>query len=348
MSENGDTRLPRRLIRVLLWAAGGSLAVTVALPWLLPFLLALAIAAMLEPAVAALIRLGLPRWGAAAACTAGLAGALGGGMALCLWRIAVEASDLLDRLPLLLGRLEGPAGWLVALPPTLRPLLEQVLEDLSQQVGALPQRISQWLGQGLAGLACALPGGLLFVFTTVLATYFTSAGRPALLRFLARQLPQRWQERLEEVKRRLREALGGWLRAQGLLLLVTFGEVLLGLLVLGARQALLLALLTALVDALPVFGAGTVLVPWAAGCLLAGRPAMALGLLALYGLVSLVRSFLEPKLLGDRMGLPPLAALCAMYVGFRAFGVAGMILSPLALTLLKQLHHCGLVRLWRD
>ena len=99
---------------------------------------------------------------------------------------------------------------------------------------------------------------------------------------------------------------------------------------------------------LPLFGAGVVLLPWAVSCLILGRLGQAVGLLLLAALAALVRSLLEPKLLGDRMGLPPLAALCAMYVGARAFGVLGMILAPLALTFLGQLHRAGLVRLWRE
>lgn len=100
---------------------------------------------------------------------------------------------------------------------------------------------------------------------------------------------------------------------------------------------LLLAALIALVDALPVFGTGTVLLPWAAAELLAGRLGLALGLAALYGVVSVVRSVLEPKLVGEQTGLPPLGALAAMYAGFQAFGVAGMILAPLLASVACQL-----------
>lgn len=346
----------RRWGRAALAVLGLWLGVRVALPWLLPFVLALALAALLEPAVAGLTRVGLPRWGAAALCTAGLTGLLGGGAALALWRLWGEAAELAGRLPGLLARLEGWGGaledWtyrlLVAAPPSLRGALEETLAGLAEQGAALPARLSQRLGEWVSRGISALPGALLFAGTTALATYFTSAGRPALISFLRRQLPLRWQARWEEVGGKLRQALGGWLRAQGILMAVTFALTGLGLTVLGVGSPLLLGGLTALVDALPVFGAGTVLLPWAAVWAVGGRLGPALGLTALYGLVCLARSLLEPKLLGDGMGLPPLAALCAMYVGFRAFGVGGMVLAPLALTALEQLHRCGLVRLWRE
>ena len=110
---------------------------------------------------------------------------------------------------------------------------------------------------------------------------------------------------------------------------------------------LLLAALIALIDALPVFGTGTVLVPWAAVECLLGAVPRGIALLALFAVISVVRSVLEPKLMAAQAGLPPLASLCAMYVGFCAMGVAGMVLAPMALMLVKQLRDGGYIRLWR-
>lgn len=108
-----------------------------------------------------------------------------------------------------------------------------------------------------------------------------------------------------------------------------------------------LAALIALIDALPVFGTGTVLVPWAAVECLLGAVPRGIALLALFAVISVVRSVLEPKLMAAQAGLPPLASLCAMYVGFCAMGVAGMVLAPMALMLVKQLRDGGYIRLWR-
>mgnify|MGYP000824123933 CR=1 FL=1 len=110
---------------------------------------------------------------------------------------------------------------------------------------------------------------------------------------------------------------------------------------------LLAALVITVVDALPVFGTGTVLAPWAAvECLLGNVPKGA-ALLALFAVISVVRSVLEPKLVAAQAGLPPLASLAAMYVGFCAAGVAGMVLAPVLLLLVKQLRDGGYIRLWR-
>ena len=149
----------------------------------------------------------------------------------------------------------------------------------------------------------------------------------------------------------LLEVLKGVGRLTGLFsvpaMLEAAGLLLAGFLLMGQRYALLLAAVTALVDALPVFGTGTVLLPWAAVCLLAGQAPRAVALAALYAVISAVRSLLEPKVMAAQAGLPPLAALAAMYAGFRALGVAGMILLPMALLFVKQLHDEGYVGLWK-
>ena len=349
MPENTEKGRLLRLLWAVLWGAGIWIGACVVLPWLMPFLLALGLASLLEPAVAGLIRLKLPRWAAAALCTAALTLLSVALLALGLRRAWAEAAALLDRLPVLLNRAER---WIyrlqVAAPPALRQALADAIHAFSQGELNLSARIADWAGRGLAGTIAALPQAALFTVTTALATYFTSAGRPAVLAFLSRQLPGPWQARGPAVLAQLRQALSGWFRTQGLLMLVTFGELLLALVLLGTSAPLLSAALIALVDALPVLGAGVVLLPWAVGALLGGRTGTALGLLALYAIVCLVRSLLEPKLLGERMGLHPLAALGAMYVGFQALGLLGMLLGPLALVVLQQLRACGVVRLWRD
>ena len=202
---------------------------------------------------------------------------------------------------------------------------------------SLPEHLYNGLAGAAAGVAGSLPGASLFLFTALLAGYFISAGWPDYREWLRGLLPASWREPVGRGWAEVRRTLGGWLRAQGLLMLVTFGELAAGLLLLRVELFLLLAALIALVDALPVFGTGTVLLPWAAAELLAGRLGLALGLAALYGVVSVVRSVLEPKLVGEQTGLPPLGALAAMYAGFQAFGVAGMILAPLLASVACQL-----------
>ena len=131
-------------------------------------------------------------------------------------------------------------------------------------------------------------------------------------------------------------------------MLMTFFELLIGFLLLRVRGAPVIAAVTALVDALPVFGTGTVLVPWAAYCLLSGASARGIGLLISWGVTNLVRSCAQAKLLGDQIGLDPLASLTAIYIGWRVKGVIGMLLFPLILVTLCRLNDRGVIRLWKE
>lgn len=345
MPENQHLRFLLRLLYAGLALAGVWAALRFLVPWFLPFLAALALAALLEGPVRFLEgRCHVPRRWGAGICTALLAGTALGLLALVLWRGWYELSLLLGRLPTLLaelpalgGRLESWAyRFLVALPVRLQAPAKEALDGLLSEGLALPSLLYDELADLTAAAVTALPAAGLFLFTTLLATYFTSAGRPELLSWARGVVPAAWRTQLDAGAAGMKKALGGWLRAQGILMLLTFGEVTVGLLILRVDLALLAAGLAALVDALPIFGAGTVLVPWALWSLLDGDWPLALGLLILYGVVTLVRTLLEPKLVGKRVGLHPLAALAAMYVGFQVFGVAGMILTPLGAVIGKQ------------
>ena len=149
------------------------------------------------------------------------------------------------------------------------------------------------------------------------------------------------------IKASLLVTIGRWLRAQCVLIVITFFQLLVGLLLIRQPYALLLAVVIAFIDALPVFGTGTVLLPWAVLCCLEGNFPKGIALTALYLVIWLVRSIMEPKLMAKSAGLPPLPALMAMYVGFCAMGVAGMILGPILLLLVKQLHDGGYLHLWK-
>lgn len=356
MAENRHIRFLLGLLYGALAVAAAWLSLTVLLPWTLPFLIALVLSWLLEPGVNLLTgHFRFRRWFASAICTIILVLLLCGILGLILWRAGYEVALLLGRLPTLLAGLPTLGNHLedwayrftVALPVQFQAFFQEAFRSLIQQGVALPNRFYDWLAGLVTGAAVAVPDGFLFFFTTALATYFSSAGRGQVLEFLSRQLPASWREKASRAAPVLRDALGGWLRAQGLLMLVTFGELAAGFFLLRIDLALLLAALVAVVDALPVFGTGTVLIPWALVSLLSRNWKLGIGLALLYVLVSIVRSLLEPKLVGKRAGLPPLAALFAMYVGFQAFGVWGMILSPLAAVLIKQLHDGGIFRLWR-
>ena len=317
------------------WLALIWLMVRYVLVWLLPFLIALALAALLEPAVVLCRRrLHLRRGFTATVLSLVVLGTVAAGLVLLAMVLLRQVCELSGRLP----------GYLEALPRWT----ELVRGRAQQLCAACPEGLRSWLEALLDGLSAQLAELLESMGQRCLrAVLFTAGSYPRIRAFLRRQLPEDRLRQARGVKADLLATLGKWCKAQCILLGVTFCELLAGLLLMRQGYALLLAALIAVIDALPVFGTGTVLVPWGALCLLTGNVPKGLGLLALYGVISLVRSVLEPKIMAAQVDLSPLAALAAMYVGFCAFGVAGMVLCPMALLFVKQLHDSGWLRLWK-
>jgi predicted PurR-regulated permease PerM len=135
----------------------------------------------------------------------------------------------------------------------------------------------------------------------------------------------------------LRDVSRKYIKAYGILLLLTFALLLIGFWILGVEYAFLLAFLIALADLLPVIGVGTILIPWGIIMLIQKEFYLGFGLLILFLAISLIRQVAEPKVLGKSLGLHPLLALFATYVGFTLFGLLGMILAPIVALLGKRL-----------
>ena len=200
---------------------------------------------------------------------------------------------------------------------------------LRQVTNRVPGMISDLLGW--------IPDGALGFGTGILSSFMISARIPKLRTWLAMRLPESWKEKYLPRLRRVRKTLGSWLKAQGKLAAVTYGIVAAGLLLLRVRYGPLWAVLIALVDAVPVLGTGTVLVPWAIVSLLQGQTVRGFGLLAIYVAAMVTRTVLEPKLVGKQLGLDPLVTLLFLYVGYRLWGILGMILAPMLAAAAKSI-----------
>ncbi len=336
--------------------AVGWLILRYALVWLLPFLLALGFAALMEPVITlARRKLRLKRGFLAAVLTLALLALVIALGAVLVGQVIRQATDLMERLPELLSALPVLADRITArlrsfcagCPEGLQQWVTQLLERLEQTASEALGSLSSALLRMLTGLVGALPQVMLFCATTALALFFTAAAYPQLMAFLRRQLSPQRRQTAAAIKASLLVTIGRWLRAQCVLIVITFFQLLVGLLLIRQPYALLLAVVIAFIDALPVFGTGTVLLPWAVLCCLEGNFPKGIALTALYLVIWLVRSIMEPKLMAKSAGLPPLPALMAMYVGFCAMGVAGMILGPILLLLVKQLHDGGYLHLWK-
>ena len=334
------------LLYVLIVSAGIFLLFRFLLPVLLPFLLGFALAALAEPVIRMLhARCRLPRGAAAAITVTLLLLLLGCALTLLLRVGGVELGRLSARLPALLTAMKEPLAalrsWLLRLagrvPDGLGDALREFVEDLFSGTSSLLAQGSDFVFAAASAAVTSLPGIFLFLVTAVVSSFMFASERETVCAWLQSRLPKAWKTKLTVLRSHLRRAIRGWLRAELRLMGITFALLSGGLCVLGVDAPLLLGALIAVVDALPVFGTGTVLIPWGLWHLVQGEQVLGAGLLVLYGIAAAVRTSLEPRLVGQQIGLHPLLALLSMYAGFRLFGLGGMILLPITAILARQL-----------
>lgn len=340
--------IPKQLKTVLIWGCvlgGLFIFFRFLLPFVLPFLIGAGLAALMEPAVKALQK----RFQCPRSVGAGILIGLGvlillGLSFLLVGRIVKEMTGILERIPEWMSRLpevssrweERITVWIEAAPVSLQEPLRQSLHQVLSGGISIPSSVYTSLAGWISGIATSLPSMVLFLCAVVFSAFLISADYPRLTAALLRPFSQSRRERIFIIKSRVFKTLGKWLKAQGMLMCLTFIQLCIGFVVLRMDAILLPAALIALIDALPVLGAGICLVPFAIYSFAAGDTYRAIGLLILYAVVMLVRSFTEPKLIGSQIGMRVLPTFAAMYIGFKAFGVLGMIVFPLLAVTGKQ------------
>ena len=308
------------------------------LPLFAPFVLGAALALAAEPMVSFLYKKAhVPR---------PVSAGIGVSMAFCFLAmlLLLICAFLVKELGVLAGvipNLEQTAksgislmqNWLLELsshtPQSIQPLLNDNVNALFSDGTALLDKAVRYV-LGLAGnLLSHVPDSALSLGTAVISGYMISAKLPAIRLWLSRRISKEKLRPVLDAGKRMKNAVFGWLKAQVKLMWLTFTILALGFLILRIRFWLLWALGVCLVDAFPVLGTGTILLPWALLCFLQGAGARAIGLTSIYIVASLPRSALEPKLVGRHLGLDPLVTLMALYAGYKLWGIGGMILAPL-------------------
>lgn len=323
---------------VLIAALALWLAVKYLFPIALPFLLGLYLALAAEPVVRLLKeKLHFPGWIASALSVSMVFLLTGMALVLIFGALMRQLTRLQDVLP----QLEAAAAqalallrqWLLSLagrlPDGLQNALTQMVDASFSGGGEFAQRLLQALPGLVTKLAGQLSSGLFGLITGIISGYMLSGRLTHIREYLQKTLPDAWRSNYLPAIRGVRRGLGGWLLAQLKLAAVTFALLLVGLWLLRIPNSLTLSGLITLVDAFPILGVGTVLLPWALVCILQKNFVQGLGLLGLYGGIWLIRSILEPKLVGKGLGLDPLLTLIAIYAGWRLLGITGMLLSPI-------------------
>ncbi len=347
--EDLDRRFPL-LMRALYMLAALALVLLIlklAFAYLLPFIIALLMALAMEPLVRFLARYKFPRSLAVAVAMVVYFGLLFTAGFFATSRLIAEIADLSRSIPdygrFLTGLFNDLTQWgrslYLRLPKEVISSLQDSLLSLSKEV----TRLLTSLAGSIIQMLTSLPELLMFAMFTLIATYFIARDRQRFKESFSRLVPEPTYAKLLVLNHSLGHSLVGFLKAQLMLMTLTFSECFIGLSIIGIRYALVISLFTAIVDILPVLGTGSVLIPWALVALLMGKTATGLSLLALYLVIMVIRYILEPKIVGSLLGLHPLASLIAMFVGLKALGVAGLILGPAIVVTVQAFMKSGLM-----
>ena len=221
-------------------------------------------------------------------------------------------------------------------PPQVLEGFEQIKGNLGETAGMLVQKAASPTVQVAGSVAKGIPGALVYCVVSILSAYFFILEHDRIIAAVSGKLPQWLKDYWANLRKDVRQLIFGYFLAQFKIMFVVWVILGIGFAILGVRFAPVIGFLVAFLDFLPVFGTGTVLMPWALLKLLAGEYAFAAGLALIYVLTQVVRQIVQPKLVGDSMGLNPLLTLLFLFLGFKIRGIAGMILAvPVGLFFMK-------------
>ena len=264
---------------------------------------------------------------------------------LAVNKIIEQARDLLLALEKnseeIISASGGVAEWISALLtkiPFVRSIkeIDGIKEMLSSMLENAFVKAGSLLTTVVGKLIMKTPTMLLSVLITVIASFYISVDYAKILSGAKKAIPEKYLPAITKIKSKGKAIFKSYLRAYAILFIITFGEVFLGLTILKQRFAFLFAIVIAIVDILPLFGTGIVLVPWGIGAILLKNYYLGFGLLVLYAAITIVRQVAEPHIIGESLGLHPLLSLFSVFAGLKLWGILGAILAPIGAVLIKE------------
>ncbi len=205
---------------------------------------------------------------------------------------------------------------------------------------------------GLLSTAKQIPVIFAGIFMSIIACFFITCDYDKFTMLIRENISREHEVAIVKTRRILGDILGKMLKSYATLIFITFCEVSIGLNILkligvyGGGYILVVSIITAIVDILPVFGTGTILIPWAIYNLFTGHIGLGIGLVVLYVLITVIRQVLEPRLVAMNVGLHPVITLFGMYLGVQLFGFLGIFILPITFVLVKALNDEGIIHLW--
>ena len=222
------------------------------------------------------------------------------------------------------------------LPSELQLTINSITGNVQEYFGGIMESISEPTITALGNFVGSLPNIVISVIMSLLFAYFYVADKGYLSGLLEKAITDSVLVRLQMIKRGLTKAVGGYFKAQLKIEVWMYLLLGIGFSILQVKYAFLIAIGVAILDLLPFFGTGTVLIPWAIIKFLSADYKMVIGLLIIWGVGQLARQLIQPKIVGDSVGLAPIPTIILLFVGYRVAGVIGMIIAvPIGIIILN-------------
>ncbi len=255
------------------------------------------------------------------------------------YRLAGAIPQFLNSISDTLSQLGGKINdAMINMPSEARESVQNIISNLITNLGTAA---TEWIPGFAASVALNTPEFIIIVIVTVISSCYIAKDLDKLKKIVAGVIKPKYRRLASDVKQIIYNNVFKLIKSYLIIMLITFAELSVGLLILGLQNAVIIAALIAVVDILPVLGCGTVLIPWGIISLLQGNYLLGVGLLILYIIILIIRNIIEPKIIGGQVGLHPLVTLLAIFIGFRLLGVIGVFVLPIAAIVMLQLYKNG-------
>ena len=332
---------------VAFWVAVGGLIFLVGhfIYLFLPFLLAFIMTVTINPLRNLLVsKARLPKGVAVITAMIVEIGGLGVIIALLVIRLVQEIHDIFINWPHYNYILQHAlTHWLTKIEIYYLKLPSTYVDTINKTVKEFINTIPAILANILS-MAVRIPEIIIVIVIALVATFFMSNGSKRYLNEILNIFPLEWREHISELGRDFSRGFAGFIRAEFIIFLITLLLSITGLLILHAKYAIIIGTITGIFGILPVLGVGIVLVPWSILAFISGHSLLAIELILLTTIITILRHIIEPKILGDNVGLDPLFVLVSMYIGLASTGVIGLILGPFILIAYQALRKAGVFR----
>ena len=315
------------------------------LGFFMPFIIGWVIAMIANPLVHFLEkRLKIVRKASSLAIVVGVLAVIVLGGYYLISNVVTQCVEFIRDLPNLFEQIETEldytlmrfSGLFAMLPMSVQEALQNMGTKINDYASTLVSHIGDPAIEVAGNVAKGIPGALVYTVVTIMSSYFFIAEREKVLDVLRKYMPGSLQRYTRMASSNTKRLVGGYFLAQFRIMFVVAVLLVAGFWILHIKYSVLLAILIAFLDFLPVFGTGTVLIPWALLKFFNGEYYLAIGLGVLYVVTQVTRQLIQPKIVGDSMGLNPMATLFLLYVGFRVGGLGGMILAvPVGLIVIE-------------